>query len=80
MNVIFTFNLGHVHCKRFSLTLELILLQYFIYRVLGNCVSELEEKLKTLEISGLWSHGKFITYFQNQCRKAEIMFPQKAYF
>ena len=57
----------------------LILLHYIIYRVLGNRVSELEKKLKTLEISGLWSHGKLITYFQNRYGKADFMFPQKLF-
>ena len=57
----------------------LIHLHYITYRVLGNRVSELEKKLKTLEISGLWSHGKLITYFQNRYEKADFMFPQKLF-
>ena len=46
-----------------------------IFRILGNRVSELEKKLKTLEVSGLWSVsgerltviiiGKKITFLLN---------------
>ena len=80
MDVVCTFNLGLLNWNSVvRWTLVLILLHYIIYRVLGNRVSELEKKLKTLEISGLWSHGKLITYFQNRYGKADFMFPQKLF-
>ena len=34
------------------------------FRILGTRVHELEKKLKTLEISGLWSHGMFALFLK----------------
>lgn len=37
------------------LTLILFFISFHLVRILGNRVAELEKKLKTLEMSGLWS-------------------------
>ena len=34
---------------------DLYLIKSMLYRILGHRVAELEKKLKTLEVSGLWS-------------------------
>lgn len=67
MNVVCTFNLGLFYWNNIRWTFELIHLQYIIYRASEIRVSDLEEKLKTLEISRLWFQAYYL--FSKPIRK-----------